>query len=142
MSAGRRGLRAPFAIGAAALALGFSGCGEDASPGAGGDQAEALGEDRVGSVASLVQCSDWTAGTSEQRYATIADVREQTSPNGVPLEDPPLTDEEAYEMFEGACGQKFADGFRLYKLYFRANAFQSLADGAITEGLGDPPPDD
>ena len=55
----------------------------------------------------------------------------------MPLEDPPLTDEEAYEMFEGACSEKFTASFRLYKLYFRANAFQSLADGALTEGLGD-----
>jgi len=131
-----KAFQAPLAIGALAIALGASGCGEDAS--GNGVEVEALGEDRVGSVASLVQCSDWQAGTPEQRYATIADIREQTSPNGVPLEDPPLSDDEAYEMFEGACGEEFTGSFRLYKLYFRATAFQSLTeDGGLTKGLGE-----
>jgi hypothetical protein len=37
-----------------------------------------------------------------------------------------LEDEQAYELLENWCGNDFARGFKLYKLYTRAAAFSSL----------------
>ncbi len=37
-----------------------------------------------------------------------------------------LSDERAYEVFEHACEQSYADHLRLYKLYVKAAAFEPL----------------
>jgi hypothetical protein len=38
-----------------------------------------------------------------------------------------LEDERAYDLLQGYCSAEFAESFKLYKLYTRAAAFQSLA---------------
>jgi hypothetical protein len=109
----------------AALAAGFAGCGEEDSATAG--DADAVGEVKVGSVAPLAQCRDWNKGTEAEKLATIEDVRSQVNLEDAPVDSPPLSDEEAFEMFENACAAEFADGFRLYKLYANAAAFAPLS---------------
>ncbi len=53
--------------------------------------------------------------------ATIADIRGRTTG------ETSLTDEQAYELFESACSRGYTAGFRLYKIYDRAEAFQGIA---------------
>jgi hypothetical protein len=108
-----------------ALAAILAGCGNgDATTTSA--PAEAVGDVRVGSVSYLAQCRDWVAGTEEQKLATIADIRNQINTGDAGVENPTLTDEEAYEVFEGACRHDYAAGFRLYKLYFRASAYEPV----------------
>ena len=37
-----------------------------------------------------------------------------------------LSDERAYELFQHACKQSYADHLRLYKIYVRAAPFERL----------------
>lgn len=113
----------------AALAIG--GCGDDegaATAESRGEStaAEPLGEELGGSVAQLAQCSDWVKGTEPEKLATIADIRSQVNRQDSAVEAPPLSDEEALELFDNACAEDFATGFRLYVLYARAAGFASL----------------
>jgi hypothetical protein len=106
---------------ALALAL-LSGCGS-ASPES--DEAAEVGPVRAGSVASLAQCSDWVAGSREERIATLHDIRAQVNQTGAePTTD--IGDDEAYAILQRTCSRPYASGFRLYKLYTRAAAFSSL----------------
>ena len=112
-------------VATALVAVALAGCGAD-SPAE--DETEEVGPLRAGSVASLVQCSDWLAGDRDQRIATLHDIREQVNQTGSePTTD--LSDEQAYGVLQRACSQPYASGFRLYKIYTRAAAFGSLADG-------------
>lgn len=113
---------------AAALAVGGCGDGGDGGSGSDGDQedAEPVGEVLGGSVAQLAQCSDWVKGTEPEKLATIADIRSQVNRQDTSVEAPPLTDEEALELFDNACSETFAKGFRLYVLYARAAGFAPL----------------
>jgi hypothetical protein len=117
---GRR--RQILLAGVAALAL--AGCGD--SGGETTDAVQGVGDVRVGSVSYLAQCRDWVAGTEEQRLATIADIRSQINTGDPGVQNPTLTDQQAYDVFEGACRHAYAAGFRLYKLYFRASAYESV----------------
>ena len=93
------------------------------------ETAQGVGAVRVGSISQLAQCRDWVVGTEEQRLATIADIRSQINTGDPGVETPTLTDEQAYDVFQGACRHDYAAGFRLYKLYFRASAYQPLVPG-------------
>ncbi len=104
-----------------AVALAAGGCGDEPEP-----AAEPLGEEVGGSVAQLAQCRDWNGGTEAEKLATIADIRAQVSRTDSGVSAPPLTDDEAMEVFDGACSESFADGFRLYVLYARAAGFAPL----------------
>ena len=108
------------AIVAAAVALALAGCGDEEQ------QAEPLGEELGGSVAQLAQCRDWVEGNEAEKLATIADIRGQVSRTDAGLESPPLSDDEAMEVFDNACSHEFAAGFRLYVLYSRAAGFAPL----------------
>jgi hypothetical protein len=112
------------ALAVAALVLGA--CGNDTP--APSDQATGVGQVRAGSVASLAQCSDWNVGTEEERLVTIADIRAQLNQAGADGPTPDLPDAEAYSLFERACSNEYAAGFRLYKIYARAAAFAPLAE--------------
>lgn len=87
---------------------------------------EPVGEMTAGSVASLVECRDWNAADEGERTATIEDVRSQINLEDSGIEAPALTDEEAGELFDGACERSWAAGFRLYKIYARGAGFVEL----------------
>lgn len=120
MTGARRASRA-LAIALAALALGACGEESDAE-----SETQGVGEVQIGSVAPLAQCRDWNRGSRAEKLATIEDIREQVNLQDAPVETPPLTDEQAYRVFENACEARFAASFRLYKLYARAAAFEPL----------------
>lgn len=124
-------IRSTLALLAAVAAGALSGCGEESSAGAGAGEPVGVGQVRAGSVAALAQCSDWIEGTEQQRIATIADVRAQLNQANSSGPTPDLTDEEAYDLFERACAEDYAIGFRLYKLYARAAAFGSFSGQKI-----------
>jgi hypothetical protein len=97
----------------------------------GGDEADppdvpGVGQARAGSVAQLASCADWNEGSVEERLATIEEVRGQINLEEGTVRTPALSDQEAYDFFERACAPDYATGFRLYKIYARAAAFQSL----------------
>jgi hypothetical protein len=108
------------------LLLGAGGCGEGSE--APEPEVQGVGEVKAGSVAPLAQCRDWNGGTREEKLATIDEIRSQINLEDGTVEAPALSDEEAYELFEDACRPAFAEGFRLYKLYARAAAFNPLLD--------------
>jgi len=109
----------------AVLALALAGCG-DGSEGPETPEAEPLGQEVGGSVAQLAQCRDWNKGTEEEKLATIDDIRSQINLRGSAVDAPPLSDDEAMDVFNNACAESFAKGFRLYILYSRAAAFAPL----------------
>jgi hypothetical protein len=108
---------------AAVLALGA--CGGDSEP----DEpaAEPVGEEIGGSVAPLAQCRDWNGATEAEKLATIEEIRRQVNLEGSGVEAPALSDAEAMSVFDNACAERFAAGFRLYVLYSRAAGFAPLA---------------
>ncbi|MEO8093066.1 MAG: hypothetical protein ABI726_10205 [bacterium] len=107
----------------------LAGCGADDESGGGGAEAEGVGIVRAGSTAQFANCRDWRGGTKVERYATIEDIRGQLTPQGSETAESDLTDEAAYELFEHSCEAGWADKFRLYKLYARAQAFAPLTSG-------------
>lgn len=112
-----------------AVALLVGGCGgsEGGGASASGVDVTGVGQVRAGSVASLAQCSDWNAGSEEERLATIADIRNQVNQTGADGPTPDLSDAAATTLFDRACANDYALGFRLYKLYLRAASFGSLS---------------
>jgi hypothetical protein len=84
----------------------------------------------VGQPINLADCDDWNQANTEQRLGTIEQLRgfaggpvvgnNASSPAGT---GSVLDDKNAYELFNRWCGQSFARGFKLYKLYERAAAF-------------------
>ena len=112
---------------ALAAALALASCGSD-SRSAEPRAAKPVGEELVGSVAQMAQCSDWNAGTREQRVATIHDIRQQVNLKDSAVKTPELSDRAAYEVLENTCTKDFAGSFRLYKLYARAASFAPFAD--------------
>jgi hypothetical protein len=113
------------ALVALAAALVLASCGSDSRS----KDTKPVGEVLVGSVAPMAMCSDWNAGTREQRLATLHDIRQQINLKDSAVQTPELPDRAAYRIFQQTCRQKFAAGFRLYKLYARAASFAEFADG-------------
>ncbi len=114
----RRGVPAALA---AALALAACGGGSE-------DEAKPVGDPLVGSVAPLAQCKDWSAGSREERLATIDDIREQVNLQDSAVKTPELSDKAAYRVIDATCRKDFAAGFRLYKIYARAASFAAFAE--------------
>ena len=100
------------------------GSGDDESAPA---EAEPLGEETAGSVAQLAQCRDWVRGDEAEKLATIADIRSQVNLQDSGFDAPPLSDAEAMELFDNACEESYAQGFRLYILYARGASAAPLA---------------
>ena len=134
-----RGAKTTWSLAALAAAAALAGCGgEDRSAGSSSTtdrpttvvDINPVGLERVGSYAQQADCGDWKAGTREQRFATIADIRGQTTPQLSKDAASPLPDDEAYKIFQKACSPEWADSLRLYKLYFRVQGFAPLRDAA------------
>jgi hypothetical protein len=97
-----------------------AGCGGDD-----GSAQQSQGGPQLGAPINLADCRDWNDGSLDQRLGTIRAIRDflggsvpGTGGTGAVLED-----DQAYDLFEGWCGNEFARGFKLYKLYSRAAAF-------------------
>ena len=128
----------PLAALVAAAAL--AGCGEEGKPASSSTAApdkpttpvdvDPVGIERAGSHAQYVNCGDWKGATRAQRFATIADIRGQTTPQLSEDARSPLPDEDAYDVFQKACAPEWADSLRLYKLYFRVQGFAPLREAA------------
>jgi hypothetical protein len=123
---------------AAALALTAGGCGDDADDTGNGTPAtgdevidisgtEPVGDELAGSVAPLVQCRDWAGATGPEKLATISDIRSEINLEDSEIKIVALTDDEALGLFDRACSESYAAGFRLYSLYARAVGFAALA---------------
>jgi hypothetical protein len=76
----------------------------------------------------LADCTDWEQADVAERLGTVRQLRAFAGgPTGSPAgRGNVLEDEQAYELLENWCGNHFARGFKLYKLYTRAAAFSSL----------------
>lgn len=135
-------LRRSWPLAALVAAAALAGCGgedEPSRPAAAASQpttvvdVDPVGLERAGSHAQYANCGDWKAGTREQRLATIADIRGQTTPQLSKTAASPLPDEDAYAIFQKACRPEWADNLRLYKMYFRLQGMQPLRE-VLTEG--------
>jgi ABC-type glycerol-3-phosphate transport system substrate-binding protein len=87
---------------------------------------EGVGASIGGSVAPLAQCRDWVRGSVDERMATIEDIRGQLTPQTAQNEDSGFPDQEAYDLFQRVCAQKYAAAFRLYKVYTQRAGFEPL----------------
>jgi hypothetical protein len=111
---------------AVVLAL-LAGCGDSGEAAGEAEASEGVGPVVAGSTAQLASCGDWVKGTEDERYATIADIRGQLTPQSSETAESELSDEAAYEMFEHTCEPEWAASLRLYKLYAHAQPFAGLA---------------
>jgi hypothetical protein len=85
----------------------------------------------VGQAINLADCNDWQQANVQQRLGTIKQLKgfaggpvignNASSPSGT---GSVLDDKQAYDLFNRWCGQSYARGFKLYKLYQRAAAFE------------------
>jgi hypothetical protein len=83
-------------------------------------------------TARQASCVDWNRASVEDRLATIGAIRgfEGGSVPGEPgAHGAVLSDHQAYDLFQGWCKQRFARGFKLYKLYARAAPFAAFEAG-------------
>jgi hypothetical protein len=113
------------AVVALTVALALASCGSDSRSA----DIKPVGEMLAGSVAPMATCSDWSAGTRDERLATIHDIRQQINLKDSAVQTPDLPDRAAYRIFRQTCRRSFAAGFRLYKLYARAASFAEFDDG-------------
>jgi hypothetical protein len=118
-------MKAGHVLAAVAIALLLAGCSASGSdettpPGAG---------PRIGVPLRLADCTDWRDADVAERLGTVRQLRDFAGgPTGSPAgHGTTLDDERAYDVLQGYCLAEFADSFKLYKLYTRAAAFQSLA---------------
>jgi hypothetical protein len=108
----------------ALASAGLGGClGDD-----GGGSAAVAGA-RLGPV-RLANCRDWKTGRPQERRGTIEELEGFAGGPVGPAggHGATLPYDKAYQLFENYCSNDFARGFKLYKLYTRAAAFQSLRE--------------
>lgn len=84
----------------------------------------------IGTRVELADCHDWEQASTEERLGTLGELKNfaggtivggsATAPAG---RGAVLDDKKAYDLLNDACGNQFAAGFKLYKLYERAAAF-------------------
>jgi hypothetical protein len=86
------------------------------------------GVERIGTPVRLADCTDWERATLRQRFGTVREIRGIAGgPTGTVKDQygNTLPDEKAVKLFDRACKQTYARGFKLYKLYNRAAAFSA-----------------
>lgn len=83
---------------------------------------------QIGVPIRLADCTDWLDADVAERLATVRQIRAFAGgPTGSPgSRGATLPDEHAFDLFEAYCEEELARAFKLYKLYTRAAAFQSL----------------
>jgi hypothetical protein len=104
-----------------ALLAGCGGSGSSKKPAETGPKAPPVGSVRT------ADCTAWKKGTVAQRRSTVFYLRKfaggPVGSSGGIQRGPVLSDARAYRVLEGYCKNRFARGFKLYKLYERAAAF-------------------
>jgi hypothetical protein len=78
---------------------------------------------------TLANCSDWRRATPSERDGTIRALRGFAGgPTGEApgLHGATLPDDRAYQLLENTCKQRYARGFKLYKVYTRGASLQRL----------------
>jgi hypothetical protein len=105
----------------AALAA-TAGCGDDGTE----EPAKPAGEEVAGSVVQYADCTDWRNATVPEREATITALKGQLTPQTAETPQSALDDDQAYEILDNFCDEKFSDKLRLYKLYVKAQGFSPL----------------
>jgi hypothetical protein len=107
------------------LALPLAGCSASGSE----ESAPHGAGPRIGVPLRLADCADWQAADVAERLGTVRQLRDFAGgPTGSPAgRGTTLEDERAYDLLQGYCSAEFAESFKLYKLYTRAAAFQSLS---------------
>jgi hypothetical protein len=121
------GPRSRAAAGLCAIVVGalIAGCGGGSST-----QPQVDVGPNVGQPINLADCTDWEQANVEQRLGTIEQLKDfaggpiignnASSPSGT---GSVLDEKYAYDLFNRWCGNSFARGFKLYKLYERAAVF-------------------
>jgi hypothetical protein len=117
----RWGIAAALAIVCAAVA---AGCGAS-SPNSGTPQVQGP---QINVPLRLADCTDWNKSDVSQRLGTVGALRAFAGgPTGSPAgHGNTLPDKRAYDLLQNYCGNFFARGFKLYKLYTRAAAFSPI----------------
>jgi len=116
----RPGLRVAGLLVCAILLGGCSGGGSGSD-----GPAKQAGATIGGSVRNA-DCAGWRAAGPPERKNTVSDISAFAGgPAGERIGNgATLSEDKAYDLFEGACRADYARGFKLYKLYTRAAAFQ------------------
>ena len=120
-------MRSASRIALLAAVIGIAACGGDDAE-RGGAPAKPLGHESAGATVQFADCGDWRAGTREERFATIEQLRGHLTPQRSASAASPLSDERAYEVFQKTCAPKYAESLRLYKLYVRVQGFAPLSE--------------
>jgi hypothetical protein len=103
-----------------AVLLVVCGCG-----GSSGQQSASGAGPRIAAPLRLADCTDWERSDAAERLGTIRQLRDFAGgPTGSPAErGSVLDDDDAYRLLQGTCGNYYARGFKLYKVYTRAASF-------------------
>jgi hypothetical protein len=117
-------VRTILTLAAMVAALIATGCSESGSE----EEAPSGAGARIETPLRLADCTDWRAADLAERLGTVRQLRDFAGgPTGSPAgRGAVLEDERAYAVLQGYCSAEFAESFKLYKLYTRAAAFQSL----------------
>ena len=117
----RWGIAAALAIVCAATA---AGCGAS-SPSPATPQVQGP---QINVPLRLADCTDWNKSDASQRLGTVEALRAFAGgPTGSPAgHGNTIPDKQAYDLLQNYCGNFFARGFKLYKLYTRAAAFSPI----------------
>lgn len=111
----------------ALLVVALVGRGGDESGARAAADAKPVGEPSAGSVVQYADCGDWRAGSRDERFATVRELRGQLTPQRSAAAVSALPDQRAYELFQKACAPRYAESLRLYKLYVKAQGFAPLS---------------
>jgi hypothetical protein len=116
-----------LAAAAGAVALAVAGCGGGSDSGT--PQGD-VGGPSIGVSITLADCTDWQEATVDERLGTIEQIENFAGGPvvgaGEGARGPTLDPDEAYDLMDKYCEQELARGFKLYKLYVRAAAFQGI----------------
>jgi hypothetical protein len=114
----------------------LAGCGSESATVA--RPAHLTPQAQLQAVATVRQasCTDWEKGDSRERHNTVLDLRlfagGQVGSSKTLRYGRVLNDARAYKVLDSWCGNYFARGFKLYKLYERAAAFVGQAPSPKT----------
>jgi hypothetical protein len=114
----RRAALIAIALAGAAL---VAGCGDDS--GSADRDSSALGASEVRLTAREASCTDWNEAGVEERQVIVAALEDTEGRPTTGAVGATLPEEQAYELFDGACAEDYARAFKLYKIYVRAAAF-------------------